>query len=202
MEKKKRRLKTLNSRIVSLQKQLKTANDAAFQQSEKLQQKNQQLTNLLNQLEKKNKLVDDLQSKVKNLESQRSFEVSDKEKQIEKLERKLKEKDKIITMLKKAPPLAGETNIQSAKDFSLSSEKDLLGLVKYHQKEVQRLKRLIEMQARTMPSEVESEVSLKETVQNLPKKNSSALYLSLLGVSLMVISLCVNLLKNKLRSRK
>ena len=202
MEKKKRRLKNLNGRIVSLQKQLETANDAVFRQSEKLQQKNQQLTNLLNQLEKKNKLVDDLQSEVKNLESRRSSEVSDKEKQIEKLEKKLKEKDKIITMLKKAPPLAGETNIQSAKDVPLSSEKHLLELVKYHQEEVQRLKKLIEMQARTIPSEVENEISLKETVQNLPKKNSSALYLSLLGGSLMVISLCAKLLKNKLRDKK
>jgi len=203
VEKKKQRLKTLNNKIISLQSQLKNVNGAISQQNKKLEQKNHQLTDLLGQLEEKHKLVDDLQREIKKIESQKSSEISKKEKKIEQLQEELKEKDKIIAVLKDKPPLVSETNSQNAKDVSLASESDLLELIEHHRKEVQRLKSIIGTQARsTTLSEVESETSLKETIQDLPKKNSSTLYLSLLGGSLMTISLGLNLLKNKLKGKK
>lgn len=161
------------------------------------------MTDLLGQLEEKHKLVDDLQREIKKIESQKSSEISKKEKKIEQLQEELKEKDKIIAVLKDKPPLVSETNSQNAKDVSLASESDLLELIEYHRKEVQRLKSIIGTQTRsTTLSEVESETSLKETIQDFPKKNSSTLYLSLLGGSLMTISLGLNLLKNKLKGKK
>jgi predicted RNase H-like nuclease (RuvC/YqgF family) len=181
-------LKTLNKKIVFFQDQLKTANDTIFQQNKKLEQKNQQLTDLLGQLEEKHKLVDNLQNEIKELESQKSSEISEKEKKIEQLEEELKEKDEIIAMLKDKPPLV--VNDKNTKNVSFSSESDLLKLIEYHRKEIQKLKKIIETQSQsTIFSEVKSENTLKETVQDLPKKNSSTLYLSLLGGSLMTISL-------------
>jgi hypothetical protein len=79
---------------------------------------------------------------------------------------------------------------------SFSSE-NLLVIIKEQKQEIERLKSLITNESQV----VVQEIPVQETIQKLPKKNSTTLYLSLLGGSLATIALCISLLKKRKKSK-
>jgi uncharacterized coiled-coil protein SlyX len=137
---------------------LNSANDTIKQQNQKISQKNQQLTDLTNQLADKDKSITDLQAEIANLKNPPTFAVNtnfDKKKTNELL-RKLREGDK-----------ADEGKTRNVVNNTYSQE-DLEKLIKEHQQEVQKLKTLI---AKNETGTFQ-EVSVEETIRQLPKKNN------------------------------
>src|SRR6185369_7526461 len=168
-------LAVLHEELVILQSRLDVANDIINQQNQKIDQKNQQLTDLLNQLTDKDKLITNLQTEITNLKNPPTFGVNTNTsgKKIDELQGQLREKDRTIEELK---------NSNNGKESSATtySQADLEKLIKEHQEEVQKLKALIGEKSQGKEVKMVQNMPVKEVIQQLPKKNSTALWLCLL----------------------
>lgn len=161
--------------MVDFQNKLDTASNTINQQTQKIDEKNQQITDLMNQLGEKEALVNRLQREIENSKSfSQASENSNENKEMEE----------------------SSSKERNENDISQSSDGELLEVIKQQKHEIQNLKGLM-----TGEAEMVQEVPAREAVQQLPQKNAAALWLCLLGYSLVTVSLCFNLLKNKKRSK-
>jgi len=196
-------LEKLHNKLVEIQSQLDSSNSNIEQQSQALEQKNQQLTDLLEQLKNKNELVETLQREVGDLQSKHASEIDEKDKKISELYGEISERDQIIAELSDKPPIVnnnvnGEVTKKTQLNNNSFSSENLLEIIKKQEQEIQKLKSSITNE----PQLVAQEMPVQQTIQDLPKKNSAALYLSLLGGSLAIIALCLSLLKRKNKKKK
>lgn len=136
-----------------------------------------------------------------NTINQQKQRIDQKNKDLTDLQKQLEEKDKLIEELRNRPlPIdINKSDINEEKPSVTNSHSvgELLKIIAEHQQEIQKLKTLIVKKNQEAEKEVETEavqqMSIKETIQQLPQKNRGSLWLCLLGYSLGVITLCLNL---------
>ncbi|WNE40994.1 MAG: hypothetical protein mread185_000451 [Mycoplasmataceae bacterium] len=140
---------------------------------------------LTNEINVKDELINNLQTEIDRLKTPPSLLdvnlMNPEEKTIQESSLELESKNK-----------------QGENTSLIYSQEDLENLIKKHQLEIEGLKSSFVGKHRK-PQEL---TPLSEVLQNSPKKNRTDLHLCLLGYSLLIIALCLNLLKRTKRHEK